>query len=521
MCRKLFVTAILSLCVCVTFNLYGVEVKKKEINSFESFQEGNFNGTGLDNKGGIFIGPKIKALNGPTREYYLSLETDKSGNIYVGTGHKGSVFKISPRAAASEKQMLEVFKSDDLDVYALLVRNGHVFVGTSPDGKLYKVVDSKKPEVFFNPEEKFIWDIVEDAMGNIIIATGNTGSVYRIGKNAGGVKIFSSEDNHMVSLYVTRSGSILAGSGDRGILYQIDNTKVKVLFDSPFEEIRGICEDKDGNIFFSATHGIKKNASQTADTGESFMKRTEKRDKKPPKEKSILYCRRTNGVVEPVWFSKTEYIYSICYDENDNSVLVGTGNSGRVYRVTKEGNFGILYESDAAQVYKIRKATEGFYLLTNNSASIAFVENTLNSKGVYYSEIYDLDIQSRLGKIYWESETPPNTDVVLSVRAGNSNVPDSTWGQWSAPYTLPESSTMGLTDVRYFQVKAVLNASNLSVSPRLNSFKAFYIQSNLKPRVKKVIVRKALGKSGGTKKNPALQKNTNYLAVNWQVINKL
>lgn len=486
---------ILTICFCLFLDLFSVEVKKKEISSFNAFQKGKFSGTGLDSKGNLFIGPMIKKIKGPEIEFYLSLDFDRNGDIYIGTGHNGSVYRIKPGLADQKDGVKEIFKSEDLDIYSLLVRdNGDVYAATSPDGKIYKITRNKKKDksavIFFNPEEKFIWDIKEDKTGNIIVATGNSGGVYRVSKEGDASKIFASEDTHIITLYITKANSILAGSGDRGILYKIDNTKIKVLFDSPFEEIRGICEDRDGNIFFSATRGIRKQNIIKDSIAIKTFKGKKDEEKKVPPEKSILYCRRTDGIVEKIWSSKTEYIYSACYDQKGNSVLIGTGDSGRVYRVSKDGSYSIIYESEAAQVFKISAVIKGFTLITNNTASIIGIEDSFNSKGIYFSEIYDLGIQSKLGKIYWDAEITANTDLSLSVRTGNSNVPDTTWSNWSAPFIDPENSNINIPNIRYFQVKVILNLSNFDSSPLLNNYRIYYIQSNLKPQLKKIEIKK-------------------------------
>lgn len=519
------ITILSIICLIGTAYLFPVEVKKKEAVDFAAFQKGKFSGTSLDNKGMLFLGPRIKTYSGPGKEYYLGLGIAGNGDIYVGTGHQGAIYKVGLPSVATpvansekaeksgEDNVKEISRFDELDVYALLVRrNGDILAGTSPDGKLYKV-DKNQPQEksekseksekngkseknvteFFNPDEKYIWDIKEDKAGNIILATGNPGGVYRVSKDGSGDKIFNSEDTHIISLYISKAGTILAGSGDQGILYEIDNTKARVLFDSPFEEIRGICQDKDGNIYFSASRDIKKqNILDNAEL-DTFLdkgKKKEQEEEEIPLEKSILYCLRPDGVVETTWASRTEYIYSVCYDQKENSVLIGTGNSGRVYRVQKDGSFSIIFESESAQVFKIEALDRGFIILTNNTAGVIGIEDTLNSRGEYFSEIYDLSIQSRLGKIYWDAENPAGTTVSLSIRTGNSNVPDNTWSKWSAPFIDRENSPVAAIGVRYFQVKAILNTTNPSISPRLNNYRIYYVQANLRPQLKKIDIKK-------------------------------
>lgn len=523
---------IVSLCLYSVNELFPVEVKKKEINTFNAFQKGTFSGTALDSKGNLFIGPRIKEFTGPEREYYLGLAIDKSGNIYVGTGHRAAVYKVNTSAPAGTSDpessaAAEIAQLDELDVYALLVRDkGEIFAGTSPDGKLYKISNNKAKEKtvkeFFNPEEKFIWDIKEDLAGNILLATGNSGGVFRVNKDGSSTRIFTSEDTHIVSLFVSKSGAILAGSGDRGILYKIDNTKVKVLFDSPFEEIRGICEDKDGNIFFTGSRGIKKQNILDDVEIETFLdtkKKKKEREEIIPVEKSIVYLYRPDGVVERLWGSEAEYIYSACYDEKNNRVLIGTGNSGRVYSIDKDGGFSIIYESESAQVFKITAMNGGFALISNNAATVARIEDALNGNGTYYSEVYDLGIQSKLGKIYWDSEIEANTNVSLYVRTGNSNVPDETWGKWSAPFTDSENSNISISGVRYFQVKAALNSTNISISPRLNNYKVYYVQSNLKPELKRIDISKPADNpvhDPAVKDGAPVRKDKNHLSIQWR-----
>jgi len=420
----------------------------------------------------------------------------------------------------------EIFKSESLDIYALMVKgSGIVYAGTSPEGKIYKITgegSERKSVEFFDPDEKFIWDLKADKNGDIICAVGNSGGVYRITPSGQAAKIFTPEDTHIGTLYITRSNSILAGSGDRGILYRIDNRKVKVLFDSPFEEIRGICEDKSGNIYFTATRGLLRDDRSKQTERKSLKKKKETRVQEPP-EKSVLYCLHTSGIVEKLWTSKTEYIYTAHYDEANDGVVIGTGDTGRVYRVKRDGSFSILYESDSAQIFKIVGGQNGFNLITNNTATLATVENTLNSKGIYYSEVYDLEIQSKLGRLYWDAQVTGQTNIQLFVRTGNSNVPDKTWSAWSAPYTDSENSAVNISNCRYFQVKVVLNSKNAIETPYLSRYKVFYVQSNLSPMVKKIDIYKPVvapvTQSSASKKDGAKKKTgtPNYLAVTWNV----
>ena len=440
-------TIIFSFVILLVSNLFPVHVKKIEIKSYNDFQNGDFDGTNIDGMGRLFIGPQVQSIKGPASEYYLSLDFAKNGDLLVGTGHKASVYRIKPATGEAE----EIFNSPELDVYALLAKqNNEIYVGTSPNGKIYKIDKDKKVEEVTDFSEKIIWDMVEDRQGDIICAVGSEGGVYQIKAAGEAINIFQSEDSHIVSLCITKNNAILAGSGDRGILYKIENRKVKVLFDAPFEEIKGIAEDQDGNIYFSASRGVRSYGDPPRERIEPSFNGDKGDKKKPTKEKCALYRRSTNGVVEKIWSSKTEYIYSIYYDADTNSVIAATGNSGRIYKIEKDTSFSLLYESESAQVFKIKGNQKGITFITNNTATITTIKPALNSKGTYLTKIFDLKVPSRLGRLYWDAEQAAGTQVQLFARVGNSNIPDNTWTEWSPPFTNPQNSNIGLAGYRYF-----------------------------------------------------------------------
>ena len=503
---------ILLIFLSLFISLNAVQVKKVEARYYKNFEKGELKGTSIDSQGRLFLGPQIKTIKGPEREYYLSADISRNGDLYIGTGHQSILYRVNSQTQAVEK----IFESEQLDFYALLInRNNEIYVGSSPNGKVYHIDKKKKVKVVFDPDNKFIWEIKEDRNGDIICAVGNSGGLYRLKVSGEVSKICETEDFHLISLYITRDNSILAGSGDRGVLYKIENRKVKVLYDSPLEEIRGICEDKEGNIYFSATRGIvRKKHPETIDMEPIFSKDPEEM-KKYIKEKSILYCLQPNGTVEPIWSSLDDYIYTICYDPNGNSVLVGTGNSGRIYRVKKDGGFSLVYESESAQVYKIIRNNNGFTIISNNTAAIANLGENVINKGSFLSEIYDLEVQSKLGRVYWDSDTSPSMKVTLFVRAGNSNIADNTWTDWSPPFADGQNSSINITGYRYFQIKVMLNSSNIGGTPYLNDYRVYYLQTNLKPRMKTIEIKKSNHKKSRLNQKKNTSKPGKYLQVKW------
>ncbi len=464
--------------------LQAVKVKQAEKASLADFQKGSFVNVSMDSNGRLFLGPKLKNLPGPAEEFYLSAVAARNGDLFLGTGHNAAVYRVSP-AGKSER----VFKGEQLDVYALTVAdNGDLIAGTSPSGRVFRIGKDNQVSELFHPDEKFIWDLAEDKQGNIICALGNTGAVYSIAKAGTVENLLLAEDSHIISLHVMDDNSILAGSGDRGILYEIKNRKIRVLYDSPLEEIKDIASDDEGNIFFAAVKSVPtQQAAKEIEIGMAST-RSEVSEKETPKEKSILYCLQTDGSVEPVWSSTEEFIYSVYFDPDSKKVLVGTGNAGRVYRVDRHGAFAQVCVSDSAQVFRITGAGKGFFLVANNTAGITQVENSLNSSGTYFSDIFDARIPSRFGRLSWEAEMGKQSTVSFSVRMGNSDNPDKSWANWSAPFNDPENSNVNASGYRFLQAKIVLNSVVPTDTPYLSGYRIHYLTDNLKPEISQVLV---------------------------------
>ena len=51
----------------------------------------------------------------------------------------------------------------------------NLYVGTSPDGKVYQVTPDGKKSVFFEPKTKYIWALAVDSHGDSICRHGRHG----------------------------------------------------------------------------------------------------------------------------------------------------------------------------------------------------------------------------------------------------------------------------------------------------------------------------------------------------------
>jgi hypothetical protein len=147
---------VLVMMVCLAQVLLGVVPQKWEIRSKDDFLKGKFDGVSVSDEGLLSLSPKEEEIQGPAEEFYLSLLVTQAGEIFLGTGHGGKIYKISKTGSADL-----YFQVPEMDVTCLAQdRKGNLYAGTSPNGKIYKITEKDKGEAFFNPMEKYIWDLV-------------------------------------------------------------------------------------------------------------------------------------------------------------------------------------------------------------------------------------------------------------------------------------------------------------------------------------------------------------------------
>jgi sugar lactone lactonase YvrE len=198
------------------------------------------------------LAPQAHAVFSPEEALALSLARDKNGNLYVGTGHQGKVFRVAPDGKAAV-----IFTADEPDIFALAIGpDRDLFVGTSPEGKIYKVTPAGKSSVFYNPKAKYIWALLFDSQGHLYVGTGDKGQILRIETSGKGEVFFDSGQTHIMCLALDRDGNILAGSDPNGLVYRINpQGKAFVLYQASLPEIHDLVTDSRGYIYAAALGG--------------------------------------------------------------------------------------------------------------------------------------------------------------------------------------------------------------------------------------------------------------------------
>ena len=483
------------------------------IEGAKGFLEGDLSGLSLDSEGRLRLGPAVRQVYDPAAPNAWAVATDAKGALYIGTGNDGRVMKVAGGAGSL------LFDSEELEVHAVAVAaDGRVFAGTSPDGAVYAIDAAGKATRFFDPEEKYIWALVFDSAGNLYVATGGEGRVYKVDRAGKGTAVLTASDTHVLSLAIDRKGRLFAGTAPEGIVYRVDaDGKVFVVLDSSYREIRALDVAEDGSLDAAAIDArapettprtSQAAASQAAVIGEVTV--TESFSIVPPgggapvavsptatgtdsttagttAPKGAVLRLRESGDVETLWSSPEDVPHALAHV--GGAVLVGTGNKGKVYRVTAPGEWSLVATAAAEQVTALAGGTGGSSatLVTSNPARVYALDGALSTEGTFLSKVKDAETLSAWGQLSWEGTAPAGASVKAQTRLGNTPTPDATWTDWSAPLTRQQGAPIGSERARFVQVRLTLSGRDRA-TPVVESVAAAFLPRNLAPEVKSITI---------------------------------
>jgi hypothetical protein len=480
-----------------------------EIRTYDEFRRGKLTNLSLTSDDELILAPRFDMVFNTEQTLVWSAVADSKGNVYLGTGHDGKVFKVD----AAGKGAL-VIDLAELDVLAVAVdRNDVLYAATSPDGKVYKIENGAAKE-FFDPKAKYIWSLVFDKQGRLLVGTGDKGIIYRVTPDGKGSPFYDTDETHIISMAVDRDGNLIAGGDPKGYIYRISpEGKAFVLYDSGMREIHSIAVAPNGTIYASAMTGepnvpsaaspvpattsgtsqptitVTVNEAEPQDiqvieplepvSSDTPRSQTRKSSSDANSQSAVLEIL-PDGVVSTIWRSRDEMVFSLL--PRDGKLLFSTGTKGRIYSLEGPKSTTLLLESTEEQTTRLLDVGNRVYAASSNVGKLFRIGDALATSGTYESNVKDTDSVSSWGKVSWKSGAGDSIEV--STRTGNTGTPDKTWSDWQLA---DASGTVSSPKARFIQWKAVLN-SNGTRSPRLSSMKIPYLQQNFRPEVTSIDV---------------------------------
>jgi sugar lactone lactonase YvrE len=498
-----------------------------EMNGYQDFLRGRLSGLSLTRDGRLIPGPKIDTIFSSDQPEIWSIAQGPDGSLYLGTGHRGRVYKID---ATGNSSLL--WTADQPEIFAVAVDpNGVVYAATSPDGKVYRIANGKAEE-YFAPAARYIWALQFLPDGTLFVATGDQGRIFRVTSAGHGDVYYETGQSHVTSLAVDRERRLLAGSEPNGILYRITAAnQAFVLYDANLPEIRAIVPGPDGVIYAAALGGSvarrigttpNPNSTSTptvvgpatsitvTDTqgGLNPAPEAPKPVSTPPAaasvttattlngaeytgvERSALYKINPDNTVETLWSSKEENAYDLALSGGE--LMFVTDSEGRIYRLDRDRKAILVAQANEGEATRLLASANGLIAATGGLGKVLRLGNSPGPGGWFESPVHDSGTIVRWGRLTWLGDAK---GVAFKTRTGNSLRPDATWSEWSAPITDPDRSAITSPNARYIQWRAEFTPSpvNPGAAPQgpaggLDDVTIAYLPQNTPPNIRSISV---------------------------------
>jgi hypothetical protein len=503
-----------ALALCALAAVAPLEAAQPQFHRLEGaadFLQGELQGLSVDSEGRVRLAPKMTLLHDTEAPFVWCLVADGKGGVYAGTGNDGKVFRVTAEGKAEV-----FFDAPELEVHALAFgRDGRLYAGTSPDGRVYAVEESGKGTPFFDPSDKYIWALAFDPAGNLLVATGGEGRVYRVDGKGASTTLLQTAETHVLSLAVDMKSLVYAGSAPSGILYRIDPAgKVFVVSDSAFREVKALEMGRDGSLYAALVDGKPAAGEEAvpppppaaappspptatvevtvteAVTGLPLGGTAPAAGPPPPggaPPKGAVIRLLPGAEVETLW-SSTEDTPHALVPAAEGGVLVATGGKGRLFHIREDHSYTLVAVLPSEQLTGLaRRRPGGALLAASGPGKVLALEEKPGERGTFVSRPKDTETVSTWGRLRWDAEVPPGTELQLQTRSGNTQSPDATWSDWSAVYKDKEGQAITSEPARFLQVRATFLGRE-GKTPVLDRVTAAFLQRNLRPQVSQVTV---------------------------------
>lgn len=294
-----------------------------------------------------------------------------------------------------------------------LDNSGNLYVATGDRGEIYKVTPKGEHSLFFKSDETHIRVLALDAQGNLIAGTDGSGLIYRISPAGEGFVLYSAPKKEITALALDREGNIYAaGVGEKRAASGVAPGAASMLITMTAPAVAPVAPQAPT---VTPAPSIVPMGPFPVPGG-------------APGGGSDVYRIATDGSPLRLWTSHEDIVYALAFDSHD-TLLAGTGNRGHIFAITGQDEFSDLLKAPVSQVTGFAKAPQGgLYAVSSNLGKIFVLGPGPENEGSYESDVFDAKIFSRWGRV--EFRGAGNVDFLA--RSGNVDNPDRNWSPWKA-----------------------------------------------------------------------------------------
>ena len=425
---------------------HAVGTRTFQIDSVEDFKGGDFTGTSVDSNGNLRAGLALGSTPIADAASVWSHVVLSDGAVLLGTGNEGKVYKVS------SGQVSVAATTGQMGASAMVTAwGGDVIVGTFPEGKLFKIPggkgDGKEAAKLVDlPGAEDIWSLVYDEKAKVVYAaTGPEGKIFRVDQQGKAQVYFDSDEPHIWSLALDASGNLYAGSSGKALLYKLTGPgRATVVYDFDADDVRSLAMASDGSLYAIAN----KYSEAFAPPKRNRTGLTGPTGSKPGRPgKGLLMRFGKDGVPEKMLEdSDTHYVTLTLGD--DGNPYVGTGAEGRVYTVDSNHLSRLVADTEERQIGALVMSGKKKLVATSDPVVFHEVKGPAGADAVWTSKVLDAGLRATFGRLTWRADGVAEFET----RTGMTETPDDTWSKWSSALAAPGdvSSPPG----RYVQIRA-------------------------------------------------------------------
>lgn len=482
------------------------------LDTLEKLSGGDLKGVAVSSDGAVRAGFTLG--NSPIADASATFSglTLADGSVLLGTSPNGKVHRVVGDAVS-------LFADTGALAVTSMVqaKNGTIFAATIPDGKIFKLSQGKAEPFATLPDTSHVWALVVDKAGTgLFAATGPEGKVFRVEPNGSSSVYYRSGETHLVSLAIADNGDLYAGSSGKGQLLKITGPgRATVLADMPGEEVKSIAVAKGGVVWAIANEYGEPPEAPKRGAAAGRTPAGPSSGARPKPGKGQLWRFDAQGRPERMMKHDDTHYTSLSIDAGTGQAYVGTGHEGRVYTVDDAHVVTLVADTDERQVGSVFVSGGKGFVATSDPVVFHRIIGRGGQDAVWTSKVLDAGLRAKFGALGWHSSGA----LELSVRTGNTSTPDATWTAWGNPLTTPGNS--GAAQGRYIQVRARWARDANAV---LTEVTIPFVTDNVRPVVTEV---NAAAK-GAPAKEPGsgipasggeLPKHDNVVKVTWKVDN--
>jgi len=429
-------------------------------------------------------------------EHIFAMAADASGHLLVGiSGQRCALCRLEGG------ELKTIFEPNDANyIFAILVdKGGDIYLGTGPKGKIYRVDSSgKRGEVLYGSSDKNILSLAQGPDSFIYAGSDSRGLIYRINtKTKDAAILYDSEQQEITALvfmgeelYATATSANAVGAEAKFAAQQPQGGRPEQ------READGDEEDESSGDSTMLAAGRTK--LQIANTKESAGEQpAEHKTPVPmpprPSQASYIYKVTRDGFVTDI-FSESAVFF--CLAAQGKELLVGTGNNAKLFAVepNSEEEAVVFEDRQASQITAVAVVGDNAYVGMANPARLVKLGKVFGSEGVYTSELVDAGQPAKWGKLQIEADVPAGCRVLMACRSGNvKDINDKSFSKWTEPKEVTGPVQLDCPVNRFCQYKLVLRGSDGKVSPVVREVAIASAVPNLAPRVESVNITRVEG----------------------------